>query len=141
MSAKEYLLQAQKLKRQAENKQKQYDKARESVTYLEGIRYDKERVQTSPKDTLSEAVVRLVALEVSALQALVKFNELYADCVDKINSLSKKEYVDILTMRYLSDSYSERKWEYIACKLDYSYRQTCRMHGEALQEFEKKFLS
>lgn len=141
MTAKEYLLQVQKLKIQAENKKKQYEKARESLSYLDGIRYDKDKIQTSPKDNLSETIVRIVALEDSALAALLKYNEVYAECVDKINALSRKEYVEILSRRYLDDDYSERKFERIACVIDYSYRQTCRMHGEALVEFEKKYLA
>lgn len=141
MTAKEYLLQAQKLKVQLDNKQKQYNKARESLSYLDGIRYDKDRVQTSPSDKLSETIIRIVDLENEAISALEEYQTLYAECVDRINGLSRREYVEILSRRYLEDDYDERKFERIACVINYSYRQTCRMHGEALQEFQERYLS
>lgn len=141
MTAKEYLLRLRKSQINAENKQKQYDKIRKSITYLEGLRYDKDRVQTSPKDSLSEMVAELVDAENAVLQSLKEYNDLFNDCVDKINGLSKAEYAEILSRRYICDDKEERRFENISVAMGYSYYRTCHIHGEALQEFEDKYLS
>lgn len=140
MTAKEYLLQLRKLQRNATNKQKEYKRIKESLTFLQGIAYDKDRVQTSPKDTLSETISSLVDAENEAVAAITQYLDLYNDCVDKINSLSRYEYVEILSRRYLEDDYQKRRLVSIACDLNFSYERVKHMHGEALQEFSKKYL-
>lgn len=141
MTAKEYLLQVRKTKFNAENKQKQYERIRQSITYLEGLRYDKDRVQTSPRDALSEMMAELIDSESEVLQSLKEYNDIFNDCIDKINGLSKEEYVEILTRRYICDDRDERRFENISVAMGYSYYRTCHLHGEALQEFEEKYLS
>lgn len=140
MTAKEYLLQLRKLQRNATNKQKEYKRIKESLSFLQGIAYDKDRVQTSPKDTLSETITSLVDAENEAVAAISQYIDMYNDCVNKINSLSRYEYVEILSRRYLEDDYQKRRLVSIACDLNYSYERTKHMHGEALQEFSKKYL-
>lgn len=140
MTAKEYLLQLRKLQRNATNKQKEYKRIKESLTFLQGIAYDKDRVQTSPKDTLSETISSLVDAENEAVAAITQYLDLYNDCVDKINSLSRYEYVEILSRRYLEDDYQKRRLVSIACDLNFSYERVKHMHGEALQEFSRKYL-
>lgn len=140
MTAKEYLLDLRKLKRKTENRMKQCENIRDKITFLQGIDYSKDRVQTSTKDQLSEAMATLLDLETETISLIEKYQCMYDEGVKRINGLSRKEYVDILTMRYLEDDYEKRKFEHIACEIGYSYVRTCHMHGEALQEFERKFL-
>lgn len=140
MTAKEYLQRLRKTQINAENKQKQYERIRESITYLEGLRYDKERVQTSPHDALSETVTELVDAENEVLQSLKEYNDTFNDCVNKIGGLSKAEYIEILTRRYIDPDKEERRFENISVAMGYTYYHTCHLHGEALQEFEEKYL-
>lgn len=140
MTAKEYLQDLRKLKRKTDNRKRQCKNIRENLEFLQGIDYSKDKVQTSAKDQLSEAMATLLDLEAEVVELIKKYQQMYDEGVKRINSLSRKEYVDILTMRYLENDYKKRKFEYIACEIDYSYDRTCHMHGEALQEFERKFL-
>lgn len=140
MTAKEYLQDLRKLKRKTDNRIRQCKNIRENLEFLQGIDYSKDKVQTSAKDQLSEAMATLIDLEAEVVELIKKYQQMYDEGVKRINSLSRKEYVDILTMRYLENDYKKRKFEYIACEIDYSYDRTCHMHGEALQEFERKFL-
>lgn len=139
-TAKEYLLNIRKLKRKMNTKKRQIENIRENLEFLKGIDYTKDKVQTSSKDQLGEAVTNLSYLESEVAEAIVRYEKMYNESVNRINGLSKKEYIDILTMRYLEDDHTKRKFEYIACKINYSYDRTCHLHGEALQEFEKKYL-
>lgn len=141
MTAKEYLNNLRKLKRRLNNKKRQCENIRENIEFLRGIDYSKDKVQTSAKDPMSETMATLLDLEHEVEEEIQKYTEQYNETVNRINSMSRKEYIDILTMRYLEDDYRKRKFEYIACEIDYSYDRTCHMHGEALQEFERKYLS
>lgn len=140
MTAKEYLLDLRKLKRKTENRMRQCKNIRENLEFLQGIDYSKDKVQTSTKDQLAETMAKLLDLEKETIELINEMQERYDEGIRRINGLSRKEYVDILTMHYLEDDYKKRKFEYIACEINYSYVRTCHMHGEALQEFEKKYL-
>lgn len=140
MTAKEYLLDLRKLRRKTDNRVKQCKNIRENLMFLQGIDYGKDKIQTSAKDQLADTMSKLLDLEAETVELIHKYEERYNEGVKRINSLSRKEYVDILTMRYLEDDYEKRKFEHIACEINYSYVRTCHMHGEALQEFEKKYL-
>ena len=93
MTAKEYLRQCRTLKTQMENKKRIYDNIRNSIVYLKGVSYDMEKIQVSPSDALSETMARLVDAEREAMNAIWEYEQFFNDCVDKINNLSKAEYV------------------------------------------------
>ena len=140
MTAKEYLNSLRKLQRQKNNKIRQCESIRDSLLFLQGIDYQKDKIQTSAKDQLSEAMAKLLDLEDETIECIEKYNIQYNEAINRINNLSKKEYIDILIMRYLEEDPKKRKFEHIACQINYSYVRTCHMHGEALQEFERKYL-
>lgn len=140
MTAKEYLQNCHRLKIQMENKKRSYDSIRKSITYLQGVAYERDRVQTSPTDALSNTMAKLVDAEREAMDAIWEYESVYSECMKRINSLSKYEYIRILMLRYFSDDYEARKFESIALDIAYSYVRTCHLHGEALREFEEKFL-
>lgn len=141
MTAKEYLRQCRTLKTQMENKKRIYDNIRNSIVYLRGVSYDMEKIQVSPSDALSETMAKLIDAEREAMNAIWEYEQFYDSCVDKINSMSRPEYVEILTRRYLKDDYSSKQLLHIALDMDYSYERVKHMHGEALQEFYRKYLS
>lgn len=140
MTAKEYLLQLRRLKLKTSNKVEQCKTLRDHLTFLQAIDYAKDKIQTSAKDPLSETMAKLLDLEEEARSDIDKYNELYNEAINRINSLSKYEYMEILRLRYLETDKDKRKFEHIACEINYSYVRTCHLHGEALQEFERKFL-
>lgn len=140
MTAKEYLQDLRKLKRKTDNRIRQCKNIRENLEFLQGIDYSKDKVQTSAKDQLAETMSKLLDLEKETLELINEYQRMYDEGVERINGLSRKEYVDILTLHYLEDDYEKRKFEHIACVIHYSYVRTCHMHGEALQEFERKYL-
>ena len=54
---------------------------------------------------------------------------------DEINQLEKENHQMVLKQRYLHC----KKFEEIAVEQGYAYRHITRLHGEALQEFERMF--
>lgn len=137
MTAKEYLNQLRKLMLKTNNKIRQCEDIREKVMFLQGIDYSRDRVQTSPQDQLSATMATLMDLENETLGYIAEYTKTYDEAINRINQLSKREYMVILQMRYLEEDPKKRKFERIACEINYSYVRTCHMHGEALQEFEK----
>lgn len=140
MTAKKYLTQLRNLRLKTRNRIEQCKTLRDNVQFLKGIDYTKDRVQSSGKDQLAETMSNLLDMEREAIDLIGRYNLMYREGVERINSLSRQEYTEILTLRYLEDDKDKRKFEYIACAINYSYDRTCHMHGEALQEFERRFL-
>lgn len=140
MTAKEYLLEIQKYHFMVLNKENQLRRIRESVSQLlsiQGIRYDRDRVQTSPQDPMSGNVAELIDAERELEKCIMEYNAVINRRVDQINSMDKTEHVIILSKRYLSDKTTN--FQTIADDMGYSYDRACHIHGEALREFEKKF--
>ena len=140
MTAKEYLSKLRIYEQSANNKQKQYELIRKSIRYLESIRRDEEELGTMPQGTLSDSITKLKDSEKEVVAEIERYINLYNDGVEKINSLSRPEYVEILTRRYLENDHIKRKLEWIAVDLQFSYDRIRHMHTEALQEFSRRFL-
>lgn len=64
------------------------------------------------------------------LDALV---EVKGDILAAIGQVEDSRYRTLLLERYIR----YRTWEQIAVDMNYSYRQICRMHGEALAAIER----
>ena len=135
-TAKEYLQEIQRYKYAIENKLKQRERLLESISYIEGVSYDHDRVQTSPRDALSENVIRILDLDKEIEETVHAYNEQMNKRINQINSLDRPEFVAILFKRYVE----MKKFEMIAIELDYDYWYTCQLHGYALQAFSEKFL-
>ena len=140
MTAKEYLVQLRKLKIKVKNKKEQCNTLRENIEYIRGQDYSTDKVQTSVTDQMASTMAKLIDLESETLRLIARYELMYDEGINRIHSLSKPEYIFILQTRYLDDDYAKRRFESIACDLNYSYDRTIHLHGEALQEFERKFL-
>ena len=137
MTAKEYLLEIRRYERALSNVKMQSEKLHESFAYLKGVSYDRDKVQTSPTDTMSEQVSRLIDIERELERATLEYHTELNKRIKQINGLSKSEYIAILTARYIKNE----NFETISCEINYSYYRTCRMHGDALKEFTEKYLN
>lgn len=92
-----------------------------------------ERVQTSPKDKMSDEVSHLVDLEAQIRRDKEKFLHMKDRIINEIQSLDDSVYVDILYKRYVE----YMRLEEIAVKMNYSYDRARHLHGLALEEFRK----
>ena len=55
--------------------------------------------------------------------------------ISQIDNMEDETYYDILFSRYIE----KKTFEKIASDMNYSFRNTTRLHGKALKEFEKKY--
>lgn len=138
MTAKEYLKEIRKMDVSIDQKQIEYDTLKCSRTYVGGMDYSAERVQTSPDGAgFTRISDRLTDLQREIDEEIDRWHDMRHERINQIQQLSKTEYVDILFRRYVR----YQSLETIASELGFSYNYTCNLHGEALQEFTEKFLT
>ena len=133
LETKQYLAQISRLDRMIKNKMTELSQYRDLIYGLSAV-VNEERVQKSPDfDKMTGKVAKVLKIE-------SKIDELIDEYVDKknliisqIDSMENEIYYEILFARYIE----KKTFEKIADEMMYSWRQIIRLHGKALQEFEK----
>lgn len=137
MTAKEYLKEIRKIDISIDQKQIEYETLKGNRTYVGGMDYSAEWVQTSPDGSgFTRISDRLADMQREINDEIDQWHDMRHERIGQIQQLSKVEYVDILFRKYVQ----YQSLETIAGDLDKSYYRICHLHGEALQEFEKSFL-
>lgn len=97
-----------------------------------------ERVQSSPKnDPIGEMVIQLesdkakLVLRMTGLRAKMMVIRNQVEAMAKIN----EEYCAVLLLRHILG----KDWKFICSSLNISRAQANKIHGKALQEFERQF--
>lgn len=135
MDTKQYLNQISRIDRLINNKLSEISQLKDLTYGIKAVTND-ERVQTTPNfDKIGTAYCKIEEME-------EKIDKLIDEYVDKknliicqIDSIENELYYDILFSRYIE----KKTFEKIATDLNYSFRNTTRLHGKALKEFEKKY--
>lgn len=137
MTAKEYLGQIKRYDVMIQNKLTEVSQLRLLATGISSCNCE-ERVQTSgSKDRLGETVAKIVDIE-KEIDNIV--DEIYLKkktIIKQLEGLENTDYYNILFNRYVAG----KELSKIADDMGYSYRQMIRIHGKALLEFEKRYLS
>ena len=134
MKAKDYLGQIRKLKRLIRCKEEQITELRESLLFLSAITYDRDKVQTSPGDTLPDQVGKLVELENEYKRTVEAYQRKKDEILKMIASLDNPLYEHVLILRYVNGCGLEE----IADDLTHDYSYIRHVHGWALLEIQKK---
>lgn len=134
MTAKEYLSELQTLKQKMESLGERAEALRAQVEGIKAIVYDKDRVQVSPSDKMSELMPKLIDLEEQYGTAIYKYHRAVLIRTEQIASIGNAK-AKVLMLRYIEG----KRWEQIAIDLGYSYRNITRLHGKALAAFERKY--
>ena len=76
-----------------------------------------------PRRTISAAYSELIDKRIHRLYEIKK------EILENVESTRRRNTSEaLLILRYLNF----QTWEMIACKMNYSYKQVCRLHGKAL---------
>lgn len=132
--AKEYLQQIRRLDELIEQRIKERDALR-NFDGVTAIQYDGDPVQTSHSGSapFEKSVEKLISLEEELDVLIDEFVTTKNRIIGEIQSLSNLKYVELLFKRYVEyKSFGE-----ISKEMHYEYYWTCKMHGYALQEFER----
>lgn len=135
MNTKTYLNQIKRLDMMISNKLSEIYRLKNMASGI-FISTDSERVQSSGnKDRLGNTVAKIVDLERETDELIDILFDKRNNIIKQIDSLSNSDYYQILALRYVNyDTFND-----ISDKTGWSIRQVFRLHGEALQEFEKAF--
>ena len=135
MDTKQYLQQISRLDRMIQNKLAEISQLRELAMSVSAVK-NEERVQNTPNfDKIGTAYCKIEEME----EKLDKLIDEYVDkknlIISQIDKIENETYYEILFARYIE----KKTFEKIADEMTYSWRQVIRLHGRALQEFEKKY--
>ena len=137
MTAKDYLKQIGKFDTIINQKKQEIDSLASNRVLVPGISYSAEKVQTSPDGTgFAGQSDKIIDITRKLLEEILDLQNQKQYIIDQIQQLSTQEYINILYQRYVLGA----DFEEIAYKAGYTYNYTCKLHGQALKEFEKTFL-
>lgn len=139
MRAKEYLQQLRRLDTVIDQKIRELDELRTRSTRISSMDYSIERVQTSPSGDApyAKTVHRMIDLNEEINREIDDFVDRKHKIINQIQGLDNPNYIKLLFKRYVEF----KKFEEIAFELNFTYQYTIELHGYALKEFEKTYLT
>lgn len=142
MTAKEYLNKIHRDLKTAEALHGKISALRSEMEGLKAVTYDRDRVQTSPADRMSEMIPRLVDLEEKYAKAVADYYEGILVRVQQIAEIGRADYEEILRLRYIEVNKEGKRYtlEEIAVKTHRSFDRVAHLHGDALEAFRRKYL-
>ena len=137
MKAKEFLKELIQIDMLIDCKLKQITKLRGRLTSI-GSATDNESVQTGYiRDKIADTIANIMELEELVNDDIDRLTEYKLKARYMIEELESNIEKIILYKRY----FECKNFEQIAIECNYSWRQTHRIHGNALINFEKVFMS
>lgn len=135
MDTKQYLSQISRLDLMIKNKITELSNLREMCYGLSAIP-NEERVQSTPNfDKIGTVISKLDGLERSIDSLVDEFIDKRSKIISQIDSMEDESMYNVLFARYVE----KKTFEKISDEMNYSFKQTTRIHGKALREFEKIF--
>lgn len=135
MDTKQYLQQISRLDRMINNKLSEISQLRELAMSVSAVK-NEERVQTTPNfDKIGTAYCKIEEMEEKLDKLIDEFVDKKNLIISQIDKIENETYYEILFARYIE----KKTFEKIADEMNYSFRNTTRLHGLALREFENKF--
>lgn len=131
METKQYLSQISRLERQIQNKLSEIYQLKTMACNVT-VSNDNERVQASgAKDKVSAVVSKIVDMEHEVDNMIDK----RCDIVVQIESMENTEFYDMLAQIYIL----KKELKVVAVEKKISYSHVKRVHGQAIEEFEKLY--
>nr|DAT64371.1 MAG TPA: Protein of unknown function (DUF1492) [Caudoviricetes sp.] len=135
MTTKEYLTQIERFDRIIENKLSEMYQLKTMAYSVSGLNSN-EKVQTSfEQDKIGNAVSKIIDLENEINTLINNTLDKKMHIINQIDSIKNVNMYHVLSSRYVN----RKNFDDIAAEMNYSRMQINRIHGKALQEFEKNF--
>lgn len=132
MDTKTYLQQIERLDRKIQNKFSEIAQLKTMATSISVAQKDINVQTFSDKDRMGSAVSKIVDLESEANEIICEFLEKRSIIIHQIDGISDTNMYHILFNRYVM----MKDLGTISVEMGYSFKQVCRIHGNALKEFE-----
>ena len=135
MTTKEYLKQAFTLEADISSMLKELESIESNATKVTSV-LNPNRVEQSTgmfNNRQEDAVVKMIDYKNEINKKIDDLVDLKHDILKLISKVEKPEYRTLLTLRYIN----LMTFEEIAVQMNYSWRHTIRLHGEALKTIDK----
>ena len=139
MTGKEYFIHVRNVREAKESLAKHVDELRAMAEAIGGFDYAKPNIQSTPGNVTENRIIKLVDVLKKYEDVTIEWANLSLEAESRISHLSRTEYADVIRYRYLDAK--RHSWGWIAEEMGYSGQRTRSIHGEALEEFERKYLS
>jgi hypothetical protein len=117
------------LKARIDEKMRRYEEEFARATKMTQTIDGMPKAQNKPNYTIEEFLD-------ASNELIMLFNEdlkKQAEIEKQLRAMNNEKYYTILYFRYIEN----KPLEYVASKIGYSYNETCKFNGEALNEFDK----
>ena len=112
---------------------KQMIRTAEAGLLPSGICYDKDKVQTSPQDTMSKVLAKAIDMQNELEQCIANLEERRINAEKEIQRLENSEEREVMRYYYMDVVNGKPlTWEQVAEKMNYHKRNVLRIHGKAL---------
>ena len=135
MTIKDYLSQIQRYREYIRQLRERRENLHMTYIGLTGINYSGDKVQRSSSNKLEEEGWKLIERLQKIDEEIAKVSVLIDDISAKISGVDGDKYSKILFLRY----YDGKSLKDISTESDMDYSQVCRLHGQALKAFGKKY--
>lgn len=135
MDTKTYLHQIERLDRMIQNKLSEISQLKHIAISIT-IAPKEVNVQiSSDKDRMGTAVAKLIDLEKETDRLVDDYIDKRKRIIEQIDSIQDTNMYHVLSERYIM----RKDLSVIAVEMGYSFKQVCRIHGNALVEFERLY--
>ena len=135
MTTKEYLGQISRLNRMINNKLVELAQLKELACSISSITNEERVMTTLNFDRIGTKQAKIDEME-RKIDALVDDYIIKRDkIISQIDSMEDENVYNVLFSKYIE----KKTFEVIATEMNYSWRQTIRLHGIALKRFEEKY--
>lgn len=133
MTTKRYLEQIERLDRMIQNKLSEINQLKNIATSITIAPKEVNVQVSSDKDRMGNAVSKLLDLEKETDQLVDDYIGKRKRIIEQIDSMEDTNMYHVLSERYIM----RKELGVIAVEMGYSFKQVCRIHGDALKEFER----
>lgn len=137
ISAKQYLQQVRILDERIMKDIEQLEAMRSNAAGQGAIRYDKDRVQSSPQDRLCSDLCDIVTFNEEINEEIDRFVDLKAHVIDQIKTLNAEQIQRDVLMKTYIEYKSNRQ---VASEIRKSGSYTFAIKAKALKNFEAQYM-
>lgn len=135
MKTQDYLKQIERLDRMIQNKLSEINQLKHIATSITITPKEVNVQVSSDKDRMGNAVAKLLDLEKETDKLVDDYIDKRKRIIEQIDNIEDTNMYHVLSERYIM----RKDLSVIAVEMGYSFKQVCRIHGNALVEFERLY--
>jgi hypothetical protein len=134
IAAKEYLLNIERLDAQINVRLSEKDDLKEKLLHITPtLSLDKGSGGGGTQDKVAGIIAKMIDLESKINADIDRFADMKQEALALLDKMENPTYMTVLHRRYFLHETFER----IAIDMNYSWRWVCKLHGRALQAFDR----